>query len=257
MSTARLVVRQIGFESKAFWRNPAAAFFTFIFPLIFLVLFNLIFGDEAYERLGPGIPASNFFVPAIVAFAVINACYTSLAMGLTFARDQGQLKRVRGTPLPSWAYFSARVAHQVWIAAILVAIVCAFGVIFYDVQLPGAQTPAFVISLIVGAAAFSTLGFAVTSFIPNADAAPPVLNGTLLPLLFISDIFIPTESVPSGVATFAGLFPIKHFSAAMLTSFSPFTKGWGWEAGDLAIVAGWGLLGLVVALRAFDWEPRK
>lgn len=252
-----LLLRQIRFESKAFWRNPAAAFFTFIFPLIFLVIFNMIFGDEVYDRLGPNVSASNFFVPAIVAFSVINACYTSLAMGLTFARDQGQLKRVRGTPLPAWLYFAARIIHQIWVAAILVVIVCAFGVVFYDVDLPGAQTPAFLISLIVGAAVFSALGFAISGFIPNADAAPPVLNGTLLPLLFISDIFIPSESVPDAVGRFADLFPIKHFSNAVLEAFNPFTTGSGFSWSDLAVMAVWGVAGLLIAARFFSWEPRK
>lgn len=252
-----LIVRQVRFESKAFWRNPAAAFFTFIFPLIFLVIFNLIFGDDVYDRLGPNVSASNFFVPAIVAFSVINACYTSLAMGLTFARDQGQLKRVRGTPLPSWAYLTARIIHQVWVAAILVVIVCAFGVVFYSVELPGAQTPAFLVSLVVGAAVFSALGFAICGFVPNADAAPPVLNGTLLPLLFISDIFIPSDSVPTAVSNFADLFPIKHFSGAVLESFNPFTTGSGFAWGDLAIMGLWGVGGLLIAARFFSWEPRK
>lgn len=252
-----LLVRQVRFESKAFWRNPAAAFFTFIFPLIFLVIFNMIFGDQVYDRLGPGYSASNFFVPAIVAFSVINACYTSLAMGLTFARDQGQLKRLRGTPMPTWLYFAARIMHQVWVSAILVVIVCVFGVVFYKVELPGAQTPAFIVSLIVGAAVFSALGFAITGFVPNADAAPPILNGTLLPLLFISDIFIPSDSIPSAVASFADLFPIKHFSAAVLESFSPFTVGAGFAWTDLGIMALWGVGGLLIAFRFFDWEPRK
>lgn len=252
-----LLLRQIRFESKAFWRNPAAAFFTFIFPLIFLVIFNMIFGDEVYEALGPTVSASNFFVPAIVAFSVINACYTSLAMGLTFARDQGQLKRLRGTPMPTWLYFAARIIHQVWVAAILVVVVSIFGVVFYNVELPGAQTPAFIVALVIGAAVFSALGFAISGFIPNADAAPPVLNGTLLPLLFISDIFIPSDSVPAAVSRFADFFPIKHFSGAVLETWNPFTTDSGFAWGHLAIMGIWGIAGIAIALWKFDWEPRK
>ena len=98
MRSLRLLVRQIRYENRAFWRNPAAAFFTFAFPLIFMFVFQAIFGDQVEAG---GLTAAAFFTPAIVAFSIVNACFTNLAITVTTLREEGILKRVRGTPMPS------------------------------------------------------------------------------------------------------------------------------------------------------------
>ncbi|MEA2460860.1 MAG: type transport system permease protein [Actinomycetota bacterium] len=248
MSAASLALRQVKYENRSFWRNPAAAFFTFVFPLMFLVIFNLLFGEN-----------SNFYVPAIAAFSVITACYTNVAMSISFSRDQGVLKRKRGTPLPGWAFLGGRVIHSTLIAVLLVAIVTVFGAVFYNVDIPTSTLPAFLVTLIVGAAAFSALGLAITSIVPNADAAPAVINATILPLLFISDIFIPLDDAPGWLLRFADFFPIRHYSTAMQAAFNPdaFHTSSGFEGTELAIVAAWGVIGIILAIRFFSWEPRR
>jgi ABC-2 type transport system permease protein len=252
-----LAARQVRYENKAFWRNPAAAFFTFAFPLIFLVIFNLLFGNQKYSGFaGVTVKAATFYTPAIIAFSVITACYTNIAMRTTFGRDQGVLKRIRGTPMPPGAYLGARIIHSVLISVLLVVIVTAFGWLFYDVHLPGHTLPAFLVTLAVGAGAFCALGLAITGFVPNADAAPAVVNASILPLLFVSDVFIPLDKAPKWLVQFANVFPIRHFSHAMLTAFNPFERGSGFAGGDLAVVAIWGLIGVAVASHKFDWEPR-
>lgn len=259
MSDLKLALRQVRYENIAFWRNPAAAFFTFAFPLIFLVIFNLIFGGGTTDRFGtPEVSLSNFYIPAVAAFSVITACYTNIAIGVTFARDEGQLKRIRGTPLPGWAYLFGRIAHAIVIAILLVVIVVAFGVLFYEVDLPTKTLPAFVASLAVGGASFAALGLAVTAIIPNPDASPAVTNATILPLLFISDVFIPLESAPEWLATVSGVFPIKHFSNALITAYNPSgaASGSGFVAADLIVMGAWGLAGVLAASRFFSWEPR-
>ena len=262
MRDLKLALRQVRYENIAFWRNPAAAFFTFAFPLIFLVIFNLIFGGGTTDRFSaPGAPEvslSNFYIPAVAAFSVITACYTNIAIGVTFARDEGQLKRIRGTPLPSWAYLFGRIAHAIVVAIILVVIVVAFGIVFYDVDLPTRTLPAFFASLAVGGASFAALGLAVTAIIPNPDASPAVTNATVLPLLFISDVFIPLENAPDWLGTVSGIFPIKHFSHALITAYNPVgaTPGSGFVGSDLIVMAAWGLAGVAAAARFFSWEPR-
>ena len=257
MNELGLALRQVRYELRAFWRNPAAAFFTFIFPLIFLVIFNLIFGNDPVEVEGGVTRASTFYVPAIAAMSIVNACFTGLAMSVSVARDEGLLKRTRGTPLPAWAYLFGRTVQMTLIALLLVAIVTVVGRVFYDVDVPARTLPAFVLAVAVGALSFTALGFAVTSIIPNSDAAPAVVNGIILPLLFISDIFIPPGNAPDWLGTVADLFPVKHLSVALQTAFSPFTSGSGLEVGDLAVVVVWGVIGVVAALRWFSWEPRR
>jgi ABC-2 type transport system permease protein len=257
MSAFMLALRQVRYENKTFWRNPAQAFFTFVFPLMFLMIFNLIFGDSTTDRFGAPVNLSNFYIPTVAAFAVITACYTNISISVTFSRDEGVLKRVRGTPLPGWAYLFGRIVHSLIVAGILVVIVVAFGRIFYDVDLPGRTLPAFGVSLAVGAAAFAALGLAVTAIIPNPDAAPAVVNASILPLLFISDVFIPLDEAPKWLSTVAGVFPVKPFSHALLTAYNP-TSGSesGFIASDLLVMGAWCVAGVFLSARFFSWEPK-
>ena len=250
MNAFALALRQVRYENTAFWRNPAAAFFTIVFPLMFLVIFNLVFGDVGTDDQGEPVNTANFFVPGIVAFAVVGACYTNVAMGISFSRDGGLLKRVRGTPLPSWSYLFGRIAHSVLIAILLVVIVTSAGVLFYDVDVPTNTLPAFVVALVVGAATFCTLGLAITSVIPNADASPAIVNASILPLLFISDVFIPLDGAPAWLTTLAGHLSSKTLCAGAahvvrptangrrLRVGSPASHGWlaGWRAAGCGAV---------------------
>jgi ABC-2 type transport system permease protein len=258
MSDIGLSARQLGYENKAFWRNPASAFFTFAFPLMFLVIFNLIFGGSTTDRFchGREFSLSTFYIPSVAAFAVITACYTNISITTVFSRDEGVLKRIRGTPLPGWAYLLARIAHAILMAILLVVIVVLFGRVFYSVEIPTATMPAFVVSLAVGAACFSALGLAVTKIVPNPDAAPAVINATVLPLLFISDVFIPLDSAPAWLGRFSGIFPIKPFSHSLIKAYDPCATGSGFVGHDLIVMGIWTLAGVFLAARFFSWEPR-
>jgi ABC-2 type transport system permease protein len=260
VSTAGLTLRQVGFENRSFWRNPPAAFFTFVFPLMFLVIFNLIFGgDDIPIGEGRTISGSTFYVPAIAAFSVITACYTNIAISVATARDLGILKRVRGTPLPSWAYLLSRVIHASAMALLLVAIVTLAGTVFYGVDAPSGEMPLFVLTIVVGAAAFSALGLAVTALIPTAQAAPAVVNASILPLLFISNVFIPASQAPEWLVTFSKVFPVRHYADAMTASFVTDDLGaeYVFDWTSLVVVAAWGVAGLLLANRFFSWEPRR
>jgi ABC-2 type transport system permease protein len=257
VSDAALTLRQARYEMRAFWRNPAAAFFTFVFPLMFLVIFNSVFGNEEFGLQGRDVSASTFYIPAILAFSVISACYTNIAIGVSFSRDRGLLKRVRGTPLPPAAFVGGRILQAIGVTVILVVIVLAAGILAYSVDLDSEKIPALAVTLVIGAGAFCALGLAVTAIVPNADASPAVVNASILPLLFISDIFIPTSDAPDWLRDFASLFPVAHFASALHTIFNPFDPGSGFEAKALAVIAAWGVLGVALTLRFFSWEPRK
>jgi ABC-2 type transport system permease protein len=246
VSDLALAVRQIGYENRAFWRNPPAAFFTFVFPLLFMVIFNVLFGADA----------AGFFTPAIIVLGVVTATYTNLAMTVTIARDAGILKRTRGTPLPPWAYLAGRIGHAVLVALLLVVIVAAFGAVAYGVSVPWDALPAILLVLAVSATAFSALGLAVSGLIPNADAAPAVVNATILPVLFISNVFIQMEDAPDWLDAVSHLLPVRHFADAMMELYAR-----GADAGvpwtELGVIALWGVIGVVAAVRIFSWEPRR
>jgi ABC-2 type transport system permease protein len=255
MSTAGLTLRQVTYTNKAFWRNPAAAFFTFAFPLMFLVIFTSLLGNGEVVVGGQTIKESTYYVAGMAAFAVVTACYTNIAISVTFARDSGVLKRVRGTPLPEWVYLLGRVIHAVLIALLLVLICSVFGKLAYGAKIPtGGTLVETLVMLVVGAAAFCALGMALTAVIPNADASPAVVNATILPLLFLSGIFIPLgDDAPEWIRLVGAIFPVRHFASGLGAGFlgTPFH----WK--DVLIVALWGIAGLLLASRFFSWEPRR
>ena len=255
MNTAALTLSQVRYTNKTFWRNPASAFFIFAFPLMFLVIFTALLGHGTV-RVSPVmvVDTSTYYVAAMASFGVISACYTNIAIGVSFQRDTGVLKRVNGTPLPSSAFLGARMMHALLVGILLVVITAGFGRLLYSASIPAGLTLLrFLVMLLVGAASFCALGFAVTAVIPNADAAPAIVNASILPLLFLSGVFIPLGSnAPAWIVWIARIFPVWHFAQGMQAGFLGTAFSWT----DVVIVAAWGLAGLLVSVRFFSWEPR-
>jgi ABC-2 type transport system permease protein len=245
---------QVGYTNKAFWRNPAQAFFIFVFPLMFLVIFTALLGNNTVHIGSQAVKQSTYYVSSMAAFGVITACFNNIAISIAFLRETGVLKRINGTPMPSVSYLAARILHSLFVAVILVALTAAFGKIAYSVTLPrGTALLEFVVMLVVGAAAFCALGLALSAAIPNADAAAPIVNAVILPLLFLSGIFIPfSNSTPSWILWVARVFPVRHFAVGLQAGFLGTPFDWV----DVAVVAAWGALGLLLAVRYFSWEPR-
>jgi len=254
MRTITLSLSQVRYVNKAFWRNPSRAFFTLAFPLMFLVIFTALLGNNTVHLGSVTIKSSTYYVAAMAAFAVITACYSNMAMTMAFQRDAGILKRIDGSPLPRRSFLASRILHSVLVALLLVAITAAFGRLFYQAHIPrGLELADFLVMLVVGAAAFCALGLAVTAIIPNSDAAPAIVNASILPLLFLSGIFIPFgNSTPAWIEWVARFFPVRHFAQGMLAGFVGTPFRWS----DVLVVAAWGLAGLVLSVRYFAWEPR-
>ena len=252
----RTVFRQVRYTNKTFWRNPASAFFTFAFPLLFLVIFTTLLGNSDVQLTSTEtIKSSTYYVFGMAAFGMISACYTNIAISVVFAREEGVLKRLRGTPLPPGAYLTARVIHAALVGFLLVAITVVFGVVAYGAHVPsGSDLALFVLTLVVGAACFAAIGLAVTGLIPNADAGPPIVNAVILPLLFLSGVFIAIGSdAPAWVLWVGRIFPVRHLVDAMRESYLGLTFHWG----DLAVLAAWAIAGVAVAARTFKWEPGR
>ncbi len=181
----------------------------------------------------------------------------NLAMNVTIAREEGLLKRGRGTPMPPWVFIAGRVGNSIVISAIMLVVVTVIGKLIYDAPIPWERAPAVAVTLVVGAAAFCCLGLAMTVVVPSREAASAITNAITLPLYFLSGIFIPESEIPDGVLSFADYFPVRGFFEAFFSAYSPNTVGAGFEWGELATVAVWGLAGLVIALRYFRWTPRN
>jgi ABC-2 type transport system permease protein len=255
-SLLRLTAAQVRYQNRIFWRTPIAAVFTLAFPLMFLVLFNLLFHGTIKITGRNPLTIAQFYTPSLAVFAAASATYTNLATGTAIARDAGILKRFRGTPLPAWSYLAGRVGSAMWIALLAVIVMLAVGVLAYGLELRAVTLPAAALTFAVGVACFASLGVAVAGLAKSGDAAPALANFTILPLAFISDIFLPLDNPPRWLVAVADVFPLKHFSRAFQDAFSPFTTGWGFRWGSLAVMALWAVIGAVVALRTFGWDPR-
>jgi ABC-2 type transport system permease protein len=257
-SDLALLRRWVTARVKLILRNPRSSFFTFAFPLLFLVLFNGLNGDTRVAAIGPAggkVAFAQFYTPSIGIFGLTMACYTSVIVGISTARDMGLLKRVRGTPLPMGIYIGSWLTGAVLsgIAAVLLMFVVAipaFGVDIYWSTLPAA-----IVTLVLGAVSLAALGLAVATLARTADQALPIAQFTFLPLSFISGVFYPLDGAPQWLVTVADIFPLKHIVDAFDACFVPGTPNGGWSWGDLAVIAIWGIAGLRVASRRFRWEP--
>jgi ABC-2 type transport system permease protein len=254
MST--LVVHQARYELLAFWRNTQGRFVTLALPIVFLVLFTSVFGDGHIEVDGRDVRQATYYVGYVAALGVVSAAFTSLVIMVTIDRESGILKRRRAAPVSGTGLIAGRVASAAVIAIAAVACLLVVARIAYDVKPEPVKLPAVVLATVVGAASFACLGYAVASFIRSADAANPVTQCILLPLYFISGVFVPSDEIPSGLLSVADVLPVRPLAQALYAPFDPATTGAAIAGGDLLVVALWGVAGIVIATLHFSWAPR-
>lgn len=255
MNGFALVAHQFRYDQKAFWRNPASVFFTVMFPVIVFLILAVVFNGETVNVRG-GVEATTYYVPAIMSLSIISATMQTLAMTLVIAREDGRLKRGRGTPMPPWVFIAGRVGNSIVVALMMLVLLAAIGGALYGVSLPWERLPEILLTLVVGAASFCCLGIALTAAIPSQDAAAAIVNALLLPLYFLSGVFIPEDQLPNGVISFADLFPVRHFFDAFFDAYVP-AGGPAVSWDNLAVVAAWGIAGLLLAIKFFRWTPRS
>ena len=253
-STAALVVRQTRYQILYFLRVPVALFFTIILPIVMLVLFNALFGDNTVSTDEGEWPIRQFYTGGLAAYTAVSATYSNLGNMVPIRRDEGILKRWRSTPLPTWAYLAGLVLSSIVIAVISVLLMLTMGVVLYDLEIDWVKMPAAAVTLLVGVASFAALGMALVSVIKTASSSAAMVNATILPLAFISDVFIATNG-EGFLLKLANVFPLKPFVNAFQDCFNPFVDGSGFSPGRLAFVAAWGLVGLLIAIKRFTWEP--
>jgi ABC-2 type transport system permease protein len=243
----RAAWRQYRLERKMFWRNPSAAFFNFLLPLLFLALFGAIFSDSEADL--------QVIVPGIAGMAVMSTTFSALAMNLTFLRESGVLKRVHGTPLPTSAYLAGIAGSAVANTAIQVVLITVAGSLAFGLDWPR-DWAALVVFVALGVVCFASLGVALSHAIPNFDSAPAYVNAVFLPVIFISGVFYDAENVPGFLRAIAEALPLKHLidglSGAMVTG-----AGLASNAAALLVIGIWTVAGVVLAVRGFSWDARR
>jgi ABC-2 type transport system permease protein len=256
-ATLALVGHQLRYELLMFWRNRQSRFFTIALPVIFLLIFASIWHGDTVTVAGGTIDESVYYVPGIITLGIVSAAFNNLVISVTASRESGIFKRRRATPIPAAVLIAARALSAMVVALVMTVILLLIGWAAYGANVSPGTAPGLVVAVLVGAAAFCCLGFAVASVITNADSAQPLTQAIILPLYFISGVFIPLSTMPGWLTDIAAYFPVRHLAESLLTAYNPHSTGNGIAWSHLGIVAIWGVVGLLVALRRFSWLPRS
>jgi len=251
-----LILWQVAYEQRAFWRNRTRAFFSFGMPIMLLLLFASLNSGGKIQQLHD-IKYVTFFLPGIMAYGIIITQFVNMAGGLAIQRDNGLLKRMRGTPLPGWAYVAGRLGSTALVSVVMTVVMLIIGWVGFDVHLRAAAVPAVVVTVLLGAATFAALGLAAVMIIPNAEAAPVVANVLILPLSFISGIWYPLTGAPEWLVDVAKFFPLEHLANALHVAFDPLNHGSAWSGNDLFVLAIWLLVGARLAMRFWQREMAR
>lgn len=248
-----LVLHQARYDLLAFLRDRQARFFTLVLPLLFLVIFVSVFGNNTVQP--SGVKASTYYVPGISALAVIASSFMNLVISIAAQREGGILKRRRATPVPAWVIIAGRTLTAMSISLVVMTVVLLVGRFAYGVHLPTETIPGVALTAVVGSATFCVLGYALSTAVESEDAAQPMVQAIMLPLYFISGIFVPNVNLPGWLRHVAKVFPVQHLSDGLHHAYDPAAHGIGIVWSDLGVLALWAAVGLVVALRRFSWTP--
>jgi ABC-2 type transport system permease protein len=254
-TTIDLLRHQTSYELRMFWRNKQSRFFTIALPILFLLIFATIWHNDTVKVAGGEIKESVYYVPGIITLGILSAAFNNLVMSITAAREAGIYKRRRATPVAAPVLIAARALTSVVVALAMTAVLLIIGWAAYGASVPGRTAAALTLDIVLGAAAFCCLGFALASVIRDDDAAAPVVQAVTLPLLFLSGVFIPTAIMPHWLTDVANVFPVRHLANALLIAYNPHTTGAGFSWVDLLVIAAWGAAGLLIAVHRFSWVP--
>jgi ABC-2 type transport system permease protein len=239
--------RQYRLERRMFWRNPTAAFFGFLLPLLLLAMFGAVFSGRQQDL--------DVIVPGIAGMSVMSSTFVALAYNMTFLRERGILKRLRGTPLSSSAYLAGIGSNAVTNSVLQVAIVILAGKMFFNIPWPG-DWAALLVFLAAGVICFAALGVALSHAIPNSESAPAYVNAIFLPMIMLAGVFYDEKDAPAFLRDIAEAMPLKHLidgmSGAMVHG-----QGVGDHVTALVMLALWAAVGIVLAIRGFSWEARR
>jgi ABC-2 type transport system permease protein len=238
--------RQYRLERRMFWRNPSAAFFNFVLPLLFLAAGGAILSGNQHQL--------NRLVPAIAAMSVMATTFTALAYNIVFLRERGVLKRIRGTPLPTLSYFAGVAANAVTNAALQIVIVVLSGRVLFGIGWPQ-HVFELIVFVVAGVICFAALGVAFAHVIPNFESTAAYMNAVFLPVVFVSFYVFDSKSAPGFLRTIADALPLKPLIEG-LSSAIVGGSGLGGNLDELAVIALWGVFGLYFAVRGFSWESR-
>ncbi len=245
-------VGRVRLEQIGFWRNRQRAFFSFLMPVVLLVLL----GELDRHTIYSGVRVIDWQVPGLLTFGLATAIYNNLAVVITEQRESGILKRLRATPLPPRAFVVGQLGSSLIVGSCLTFVFVATARALFGIALPAGHVLAFVVTVFAGAACFAALGLAVTAVIRNAESAVAVANATYIPLALVSGIFFPGEGGPSWLVSATRAMPVRALAEALQACFSA-GAGLAFSPERLLVILAWSVAGAVCAARFFRWAPTR
>ncbi len=258
-SLAAVYRSRVGVELKEFFRQRESVVFTLMLPMLLLV----VFGAVLNYRIGFGVTFTQYFMAGIIAAGILGASLQNMAISIATERSDGTLKGLAGSPMPKSAYFLGKIVQVLAVTVAIIVILLFIGVVFYGVDLPsGGEWLTFAWVSLLGAAACTLLGIAVSSLAKNGRSASATVTPFALLLQFTSGVFFQFSSLPTWMQTAASLFPLKWMAQGLRSVFLPQAlavkePAHSWELGRVALVLGiWCVIGLVLCVRTFRWQDR-
>jgi ABC-2 type transport system permease protein len=247
----RLMLHHLGNEQRLFWRSRELAFFTFALPIVFFILLGSVYGEDTID----GFKGSAYLLAGLLGYGVVATTFAGLAIVTVIRREDGILKRLRGTPLPAWAYVVAVITSTLAVYALEAALLIVLGRLLFGVSFPD-RWLSLVLALLLGGVAFAAMGLGLTGAIRSAEGSSAVVNAIYLPMAFISGSFFSPNSFPDFLQAIAEVLPLTYFIRLVRNILLQNEQIWtNWES--VAVVAAWGLVGVLAAVRWFRWEPRE
>jgi ABC-2 type transport system permease protein len=249
----RLFGHELRTEQVLFWRNREAAFFTFLLPVIFFLVFGSIYGDDVIKK--EHIRAKDFLEAGMIGYGVASTAFAGLAITMVIRRETGVLKRIRATPLPPATYLGAVLASTFVVFCIQTIVLIALGRVLFGIALP-TRPFSLLAAVVIGACAFAALGAGLTGFVRSAEGSSAVVNFVYLPMAIISGTFFTPKQFPAFLAAIADVLPLTYFTKLTRNVMIRHEHIWT-QGSSIAVVLAWGAVGLAVALRTFSWQPRE
>ncbi|HKG44081.1 MAG TPA: ABC transporter permease [Gaiellaceae bacterium] len=247
----KLLLHELRGELLLYTRSRELAFFTFLLPMVFFVLLGSTYGDDTVE----GVRGSNYLEAGMIGYGAISIAFAGLAIVLVIRRETGILKRLRATPLPASAYVAAVLSAFMAAFAVEVMGLILLGRVLFGIGVPN-NLLSLALALLLGAVSFCGLGIGVTALIKSAEGASAVVNAIYLPMSFIAGAFFSPHHFPQVLRAIADVLPLTYFLRLVRNIMLHDAEIWT-QGTNVAVLAAWGLAGVIVALRAFRWEPHE
>ncbi|HEY7018722.1 MAG TPA: ABC transporter permease [Gaiellaceae bacterium] len=247
----RLFVHELKGELLLYTRSRELAFFTFLLPMVFFVLLGSTYGNDTVD----GVRGSDFLEAGMIGYGAISIAFAGLAIVLVIRRENGLLKRLRATPLPAWAYITAVLLAFLAAFAVEVIGLIVLGRVLFGIGFPD-EIVSLVLALLLGAVAFCGLGIGLAGLIRSAEGASAVVNAIYLPAAFLAGAFFSPRHFPEVLRAIADVLPLTYFLRLIRNVMLHGHDIWS-QGTNVAVIAAWGIAGLILALRYFRWEPRE